>query len=96
MVHAEPVEFVLMCVLGVVFAFFAPLVNKWVGKESHVCPMCSTAAGVPRSERGENFADKCSHCGKIYLTHSVSKFVLQKSIPIQIRQLILYVSNNTG
>ena len=31
-----------------------------------------------------------------YRTESVYKVVLQKSIPTQIRQLILYVSNNEG
>jgi len=31
-----------------------------------------------------------------YLTESVYKVVLQKSIPEQIRQLILYISNNKG
>ena len=33
--------------------------------------------------------DYCS-----YLTQSVFKFVLQKSIPTQIRQLILYIRNS--
>ena len=31
-----------------------------------------------------------------YLTASVYKVVLQKSIPTQVRQLILYISNNKG
>jgi len=31
-----------------------------------------------------------------YLIQSVSKVVLQKSIPTQIRQLILYISNSKG
>ena len=31
-----------------------------------------------------------------YLTESIYKVVLQKSIPAQIRQLILYISNNQG
>ena len=31
-----------------------------------------------------------------YLTESVFKIVLQKSTPAQIRQLILYISNNNG
>ena len=36
--------------------------------------------------------DITPHCGvsKVYLTHSVYKIVLQKSIPAHIRQLILY------
>jgi len=32
----------------------------------------------------------------VYLSESVYKVVLQKSIPAQIRQLILYISNNKG
>ena len=31
-----------------------------------------------------------------YLTESVYQVVLQKSIPAQIRQLILYISNSKG
>ena len=30
------------------------------------------------------------------LSHSVFAFVLQKSIPTQIRQLVLYISSNAG
>jgi len=33
---------------------------------------------------------------RLYLTQSVFKVVLQKSIPPQIRQLILYVRNSKG
>ena len=33
---------------------------------------------------------------RLYLTQSVSKVVLQKSIPIQIRQLDLYICNSKG
>ena len=33
---------------------------------------------------------------RFYLTKSVYKVVLQKLIPAQIRQLILYISNNKG
>ena len=31
-----------------------------------------------------------------YLTESVYKIVLRKSSPLQIRQFILYISNDTG
>ena len=31
-----------------------------------------------------------------YLTKSLSQVVLQKSIPTQIRQLLLYISNDEG
>ena len=33
---------------------------------------------------------------QLYLTESVQKVVLQDLIPAQIRQLILYISNNRG
>ena len=31
-----------------------------------------------------------------YLTHTVYEVVLQKSTPVQIRQPIIYISNNKG
>ena len=36
------------------------------------------------------------HLPQAYLTDSVYKVVLQKSTPPQIRQLIRYISNDTG
>ena len=33
---------------------------------------------------------------RVFLTESVHKVVLQESISLQIRQRILYISNNTG
>ena len=33
---------------------------------------------------------------KYYLTESIYQVVLQKSIPLRIRQLVLYLSDNKG
>ena len=39
---------------------------------------------------------KPQSCWRSYLTDSVYQLVLQKSIPIQLRQLILHISNSEG
>ena len=43
-----------------------------------------------------DFADTLNQTGGSYLTESVYNVVLQKSIPAQIRQLFLYISNDRG
>ena len=57
-------------------------------------------AGVaePGRSKAQRGADTPALPGppRLYLTESVYKVVFQKSIPAQIRQLIVYVSNNKG
>ena len=53
------------------------------------------------TERGLSDADasampRIRYVRQLYLTESVYKIVVQKSIPAQIRQLTLYMSNNKG
>jgi len=47
---------------------------------------CGKDSGLERPERHLHY----------YITQSIFKIVLQKSLPTQIRHLILYTSNSTG
>ena len=44
----------------------------------------------------ETLRDALGLAVQVYLTSSAFKFVWQKSIPTQIRQLIIYISNSKG
>ena len=59
------------------------------------CWECGTHP--PQLLRGKDSGiTKSLRSNRIYLTESVYKVVLQKSIPPPIRQLILHISNNEG
>jgi hypothetical protein len=82
---------------------------KCTASEHHLHRFIIHPLGPASEQRGNNvkhFKDLKSKAGtrpllssvrsKAYLTKSVDKVVLQKSIPTQIHQLILYISNSKG
>ena len=65
------------------------LASQFPGRE----PMCrDETAGAGAGARVRALAEAAG----LHLTESVYKIVSQKSIPPQIRQLFLYISNNKG
>ena len=54
-------------------------------------PQCQTQSWHKNTFTNSTFSNL-----RVYLTESVHKVDLQKSIPAQIRQLVIYDSNNKG
>jgi hypothetical protein len=69
---------------------------KSPGTVGVACEPAQTAAAQQSQGSKEKWRKHRKQVQGAYLTESVCEVVLQKSIPAQIRQPILYVSKNTG